>query len=148
MNSLESDQDKQYVWSWSGSIQFDTLIFFLKFLENIYFERSQQTTTESLSMSHVKIYIKNSMQSDQGLFFCSSNKIIYSLKGNSRRLSYLTLSLLAASHLYLHCLLKLVCDWQCKTEISVFIGISHQVIASPCGQKLAICCQGNKNTSI
>ena len=26
-------------------------------------------TTKSLSMSHVKIYIKNSMQSDQGLFF-------------------------------------------------------------------------------
>ena len=26
-------------------------------------------TTESLSMSHVKIYIKNSMQSDQGLLF-------------------------------------------------------------------------------
>ena len=45
------------------------LDFFLKFLENIYFERSQQTTTESLSMSHVKIYIKNSMQSDQGFFF-------------------------------------------------------------------------------
>ena len=44
------------------------------------------------------------------LFFFSLNKIIYSLKGNSRRLSYLTLSLLAASHLYLHCLLKLVCD--------------------------------------
>ena len=147
MNSLESDQDQQYVWSWSGSIQFDTLIFFLKFLENIYFERSQQTTTESLSMLHVKIYIKNSMQSDQGLFFLffEQNNL---LKGNSRRLSYLTLSLLDASHLYLHCLLKLVCDWQCKTEISVFIGISHQVIASPCGQKPAICCQGNKNTSI
>ena len=26
-------------------------------------------TTKSLSMSHEKIYIKNSMQSDQGLFF-------------------------------------------------------------------------------
>ena len=26
-------------------------------------------TTKSLSMSHVKIYIKNSMQSDQELFF-------------------------------------------------------------------------------
>ena len=64
MNSLESDQDQQYV-----SIQFDTLIFFLKFHENIYFERSQQTTTKSLSMSHVKIYIKKAMQSDQGLFF-------------------------------------------------------------------------------
>ena len=56
-----------------GSIPFDTLIFFLKFLENIYFERSQLTTTKSLSMSHVKIYVKiyiiNSMQSDLGLFF-------------------------------------------------------------------------------
>ena len=153
MNSLESDQDQQYVWSWSGSIQFDTLIFFVKFLENIYFERSQQTTTKSLSMLHVKIYIKNSMQSDQGLFFLffEQNNLFtkrWFQKTILKDINDLTLSLLAASHLYLHCLLKLVCDWQCKTEISVFIGICHQVIASPCGQKPAICCQGNKNTSI
>ena len=67
-------------------------------------------TTKSLSMSHVKIYIKIQCSLIRDYFFCSLNKIIYSLKGNSRRLSYLTLSFLAASHLYLHCLLKLVCD--------------------------------------
>ena len=66
-------------------------------------------------MSHVKNYIKKSMQSDQGLFFCSLNKIIYSLKRLFQKtilkdLNDLTLSFLAASHLYLHCLLKLVCD--------------------------------------
>ena len=128
MNSLESDQDQQYVWSWSGSIQFDTLIFFLKFLENIYFERSQQTTTKSLCMLHVKIYIKkfNAVWSWTIFLFFEQNNLFtkrYFQKTILKDLNDLTLSLLAASHLYLHCLLKLVCDWQCKTENSVFIGI-------------------------
>ena len=66
-------------------------------------------------MSHVKIYIKNSMQSDQGLFFLffeQNNLFTKRLfqKTILKDLNDLTLSLLAASHLYLHCLLKLVCD--------------------------------------
>ena len=79
-------------------------------------------------MLHVKIYIKNSMQSDQGLFvlFFEQNNLFTKRlfqKTILKDLNDLTLSLLAASHLYLHCLLKLVCDRQCKTENSVFIGI-------------------------
>ena len=66
-------------------------------------------------MSHVKIYIKNSMQSDQGLFFLffeQNNLFTKRLfqKTILKDFNDLTLSLLAASHLYLHCLLKLVCD--------------------------------------
>ena len=66
-------------------------------------------------MSHVKIYIKNSKQSDQGLFFLffEQNNIFTKTlfqKTILKDLNDLTLSLLAASHLYLHCLLKLVCD--------------------------------------
>ena len=66
-------------------------------------------------MLHVKIYIKNSMQSDQGLFFLffeQNNLFTKRLfqKTILKDLNDLTLSLLAASHLYLHCLLKLVCD--------------------------------------
>ena len=66
-------------------------------------------------MSHVKIYIKNSMQSDQGLFFLffEQNNLFtksYFQKTILKDLNDLTLSLLAASQLYLHCLLKLVCE--------------------------------------
>ena len=66
-------------------------------------------------MLHVKIYIKNSMQSDQGLFvlFFEQNNLFTKRliqKTILKDLNDLTLSLLAASHLYLHCLLKLVCD--------------------------------------
>ena len=128
MNSLESDQDQQYVWSWSGSIQFDTLIFFPEISWKYLFWKESADATKSLSMLHVKIYIKNSMQSDQGLFvlFFEQNNLFTKRlfqKTILKDLNDLTLSLLAASHLYLHCLLKLVCDWQCKTENSVFIGI-------------------------
>ena len=63
--------------------------------------------------------------------------VLCSLKGNSRRLSYrtwlndITLFLLATSHQYLHCLLKLVYGFQYKRKNSAFImGLSHQVIAS------------------
>ena len=66
-------------------------------------------------MLHVKIYIKKSMQSDQGLFvlFFEENNLFTKRlfqKTILKNLNDLTLSLLAASHLYLHCLLKLVCD--------------------------------------
>ena len=66
-------------------------------------------------MLHVKIYIKNSMQSDQGLFFLFFEQNNLFTKRSFQKtilkdLNDLTLSLLAASHLYLHCLLKLVCD--------------------------------------
>ena len=61
-------------------------------------------------MSHVKIYIKNAMQSDQGLFFLffEQNNLFTKWlfqKTILKDLNDLTLSLLAASHLYLHCLL-------------------------------------------
>ena len=68
MNSLESDQDQQYVWSWSGSIQFDTLIFFPEISWKYLLWKESADDNKITKFVACKIYIKKSMQSDQGLF--------------------------------------------------------------------------------